>query len=116
VDSTYGISSTASQGYNTVTRYLDTALKTPTGQRIHKFYLDGKKQAVDIHNEAVRLKKINDEEAKKCTCETVGPNGECHCAPGSCACDGCKRTAAEKAAAPAVPEASGSASEKVTYQ
>jgi len=116
MDTTYGISSTASQGYNTVTRYLDTALKTSTGQQIHKFYLDGKKQAVDIHNEAVRLKKIKEDEAKKCTCESAGSYGTCQCSPGSCGCDGCKKTASEKTAAPIVPEASTSTSEKVTYQ
>ena len=43
MDTTYGVSDKANQGYNTVARYLDQALSTPTGQKIHSFYLDGKK-------------------------------------------------------------------------
>ncbi|KAK6524933.1 hypothetical protein TWF281_011823 [Arthrobotrys megalospora] len=124
MDDTYQISSRANTGLNTVTRYLDGALNTPTGQKIHKFYLDGKKQVVDIHNEAVRLKGIKDKNEAKCTCATAGPDGECHCAPGSCTCDGCKKAGAaktEKSEVPppgyeATPGASTSTSEKVTYQ
>lgn len=115
MDNTYGVSTRASTGLNTVSRYLDTALSTATGQKIHKFYQDGRKQVLDIHEEALRLKKIKADEEKKCTCATVGADGQCKCAPGSCACDGCKRANAEKQAA---PEASGSSSipEKVSYQ
>ncbi|KAK6346330.1 hypothetical protein TWF730_010656 [Orbilia blumenaviensis] len=62
MDESYQITNRANTGLNTVTRYLDGALHTPTGQKIHKFYLDGKKQVIDIHNEAVRLKSIKDKE------------------------------------------------------
>ncbi|KAK6540045.1 hypothetical protein TWF694_008876 [Orbilia ellipsospora] len=119
MDNTYGVSTRATQGYNTLTRYLDQALSTPTGQKVHKFYQDGRKQVLDIHNEAVRLKQIKAAEEKKCTCETAGPNGECNCAPGACACDGCKKINSEKAASGPVPvatEATASTSEKATYQ
>ncbi|EPS43529.1 hypothetical protein H072_2467 [Dactylellina haptotyla CBS 200.50] len=131
MDSTYGVSDKATQGYNTVTRYLDQALSTAPGQRIHKFYQVGEKQVLDIHNEAMRLKKMKADEERKCTCDTAGPNGECNCAPGSCACSGCKKVTAEKAAAAssssssaapplyeAIPSASAPAptGEKATYQ
>lgn len=125
MDDTYKITSRANTGLNTVSRYLDGALNTPTGQKIHKFYLDGKKQVVDIHNEAVRLKGIKERQEAKCTCATAGPNGECHCAPGSCTCDGCKKVgaaSAEKSGDVPPPSyesgagASTSTSEKVTYQ
>ncbi|KAK6497476.1 hypothetical protein TWF481_011884 [Arthrobotrys musiformis] len=125
MDESYQITNRANTGLNTVTRYLDEALSTPTGQKIHKFYLDGKKQVIDIHNEAVRLKEIKDKQEAKCTCATAGPNGECHCAPGSCSCDGCKKVGAastEKSGDVPPPSyepgagASTSTSEKVTYQ
>ncbi|KAK6353101.1 hypothetical protein TWF696_005091 [Orbilia brochopaga] len=115
MDQSYGISDRASQGYNTVARYFENALGTPTGKKVHTFYENTRKEVLDIHNEALRLKKLKEPQGAKCTCETAGPEGECHCAPGSCACDGCKKNAAEKTATPEIaPEASSSTSEKVT--
>lgn len=124
MDESYKITDRAHTGLNTVTRYFDEALNTPTGQKIHKFYLDGKKQVIDIHNEAVRLKEIKEKHEAKCTCATAGPNGECRCAPGACACDGCKKIGAAKTEKSDVPPpnyeptagASTSTAEKVTYQ
>ncbi|KAF3927031.1 hypothetical protein ABW21_db0206819 [Orbilia brochopaga] len=121
MDQSYGISDRASQGYSTLTRYFDSALETPTGKKVHAFYDGASKQVLDIHNEALRLKnlKAGQTGAAKCTCETAGPEGQCNCTPGTCACDGCKKNAAEKTAAPEIaPEASTStaADEKVTYQ
>ncbi|KAJ6263506.1 hypothetical protein Dda_2070 [Drechslerella dactyloides] len=99
MDTTYGISDRATQGYNTVARYLDNALTTPTGQKVHTFYQSTKKEVLDIHNEAVRLKNMNQGQREKCTCENTAQDGTCTCAPGSCACDGCKKNvAADKAA------------------
>ncbi|KAF3926961.1 hypothetical protein ABW20_dc0108130 [Dactylellina cionopaga] len=98
MDSSYGVSTKTSQGFNTISRYFDTALSTPTGQKIHKFYLNGAKQAGEIHEEALRLKKLKEGSPAKCTCTTAGPNGECNCAAGACECEGCKKNIAEKAA------------------
>ncbi|KAF3929598.1 hypothetical protein ABW19_dt0208989 [Dactylella cylindrospora] len=116
-DSTYGISNKANQGYHTITRYFETALETPTGRKLRKFYEDGSKQVLDIHTEARRLADLRIAEAHACTCEGAGPDGKCNCsmfgsrrktfsevmktriaeldlaqfvAPGTCACAGCK--------------------------
>lgn len=65
MDSTYGISTKATQGYNTVTRYLETALNTPTGQKVRTFYEEGQKQVLDIHAEARRLADLKAAEEAK---------------------------------------------------
>jgi len=124
MDSTYGITTKANTGYSTAQRYLESALNTPTGQRVRAFYEKGSKQIFDIHSEARRLADLKAAEAHKCTCESAGPEGQCNCAPGSCSCTGCKaKTAAaassssEKPAPEYTPMAStASTSEKVTYQ
>lgn len=63
-DTSYGISTRANQGYNTVARYFETALNTPTGQRVRAFYEKGSKQVLDIHHEARRLADLRAESTK----------------------------------------------------
>ncbi|EWC47078.1 hypothetical protein DRE_03447 [Drechslerella stenobrocha 248] len=95
MDDTYGISKGATQGYNTVARYLDTALTTPVGQKVHAFYETTVKEVQDIHNEALRLKSLKEGAAEGSTTETP----------------------ADAAAAPDAPVASTSTpAEKVVYQ
>jgi len=62
-DNTYKISDRANQGLNTIQRYFETSLSTPTGQKVRDFYTQVHKQAMDIHNEAQRLKELKKKEA-----------------------------------------------------
>jgi len=117
-DSTYGISTKANQGYNTAQRYLESALNTPTGQRVRTFYEKTSKQVMDIHSEARRIADLKVAETSKCTCETANADGKCNCTPGTCNCAGCKnaRTSEKPATETAPAPVASSSSEKSTYQ
>lgn len=110
VDNTYGVQNRALSGYNTVARYFESALNTPTGQKVRDFYTKQSKQVLDIHSEARRLADLKKEEAGegssstwekagapvpagegKTKCGCSGNEGVCKCAPGACACAGCQK-------------------------
>jgi len=107
VDNTYGVQNRAMTGYNTITRYFESALNTPTGQKVRDFYTKGQKQVMDIHSEARRLADIRKQEGSgsgegkstepvpagdgKTKCQCAGNEGVCKCAPGACACAGCQK-------------------------
>jgi len=87
VDTTYGVSDKAMQGVNVFQRYFEKALNTPTGQKVRSFYEVGHKTAMDIHNEAMRLKKLRENKGGECTCG--GESGKCTCPEGQCNCATC---------------------------
>lgn len=87
VDNAYGVTDKAHQGYNVFQRYFERAMNTPTGQKIRSFYEQGQKNVLDIHNEAMRLKKMRDEKSSECTCG--GESGKCNCPEGKCTCSTC---------------------------
>ena len=55
IDSKYGLSERANSAWLGLGSYYEKATSTPTGQRLHQFYLQGDKQVRDVHNEARRL-------------------------------------------------------------
>jgi len=88
MDNTYGVTNKANQGLNTVSRYFESALNTPTGQKVRDFYTMGSKQVLDIHNEAKRLKDLK---VKDANCVCGGEGGTCNCPGGNCTCAGCSQ-------------------------
>jgi len=88
VDTTYGVTEKAQQGINVFQRYFEKAINTPTGQKVRSFYEAGQKTAMDIHNEAMRLKKLRENKAEGCVCG--GESGKCTCPAGECTCATCK--------------------------
>ncbi|KAI9855996.1 MAG: hypothetical protein M1813_009321 [Trichoglossum hirsutum] len=58
VDTAYGVSNKANAGWRSLSHYFEKALGTPTGQRVRSFYTQSEKQALDIHNEALRLANL----------------------------------------------------------
>lgn len=44
-----------SKGWDWMSKYIDLAKQTDTGSRIHKFYSEVEKSALDVHGEAKRL-------------------------------------------------------------
>lgn len=101
VDSTYGVTTKANSGYNTITRYFESALSTPTGQKVREFYTKSQKQVMDIHAEARRLADLKADKTK-CTCG--GEGGKCNCPDGKCSCSGCSKrnTSSSEKSDPAV--------------
>jgi len=122
VDEAYQISSKATSGYNVANRYFQSALGTPTGQKVRDFYVQSSKQILDIHSEARRLADLRKAEQEgqakstnpsggssagapsagaptsgKQTCTCGGNEGQCTCAPGTCQCDPCKANRAADA-------------------
>ncbi|KAF2725031.1 hypothetical protein K431DRAFT_281501 [Polychaeton citri CBS 116435] len=119
VDSRYGITERAQAGWRGLSSYFEKAGETPTGQKIRAFYLEGQKQVLDVHNEALHLaslkkgdqksspesasattttgrsaeeaelEKIDESGHTKCNCG--GVDGKCPCEPGKCACTGCSK-------------------------
>ncbi|EKG20059.1 hypothetical protein MPH_02634 [Macrophomina phaseolina MS6] len=132
VDSKYAISQKAGAGWRGLTSYFDKALGTPTGQKLRKFYEQGNKQVIDVHNEARHLadlkkqqqaqqqpgeasgttKTPSAEEAEmevipgteKTKCNCGATSEKCPCEPGKCACAGCAKST-ETAAASEKPAA-----------
>jgi len=58
LDDKYSVSKQASQAWNSLGSYFDQALSTPTGQQLRKFYEQGNKQVIDVHNEARHLANL----------------------------------------------------------
>lgn len=54
-DETYKVSDQAKSRFEKLQQYFQSALGTPTGQRVRDFYTSAQKQVLDIHNEARRL-------------------------------------------------------------
>lgn len=65
-------------------KYFDSAVNSPLGQRIHKYYQSLAGDVKDVHEEAVRLAKIKKEEAEK-EKQTVAGAGTTGDIPGSTA-------------------------------
>lgn len=61
-DQSYGVTQRATSVFNSLSSYFEKATNTPTGQKLVKFYTDGQRQAVDIHNEARRLAELKKEQ------------------------------------------------------
>jgi hypothetical protein len=105
MDTKYGVSEKTMGAWAGLSSYFESALNTPTGQKIRQFYVEGDKQVRDVHNEARRLadlkagKTASEPETVQGTNKTVctcgGSDGVCKCAPGQCACAGCSKASAE---------------------
>lgn len=122
VDSKYGVTDRAMGAWRGLNSYFERALGTPTGQRLRKFYEEGNKQVVDVHNEARHLadlkagkssgsnnnnnnntlETVPGTDRTKCNC--AADEGNCPCEPGKCACASCGKN----------PEANSSANEEKT--
>ncbi len=116
VDNKYGVTDRAVGAWRGLSSYFERALGTPTGQRLRKFYEDGNKQVVDVHNEARHLadlksgkgsgsdsnnmETIPGTDRTKCNC--AADEGNCPCEPGKCACASCGKN----------PEAKSGSAEK----
>lgn len=58
LDDKYAVTKSASSAWNSLGSYFDSALSTPTGQKLRKFYEQGNKQVIDVHNEARHLANL----------------------------------------------------------
>jgi len=58
LDDKYAVTKSASSAYNSLGSYFDSALSTPTGQKLRQFYQQGNKQVIDVHNEARHLANL----------------------------------------------------------
>ncbi|KOS19921.1 Protein vip1 [Escovopsis weberi] len=59
---TYGLQQRATTLFGGLNSFFEQAKDTPTGRRIAKFYVDGSKEARDIHDEARRLAELKKQE------------------------------------------------------
>jgi len=57
-DDKYAVSAKVGAAWNGLSSYFDAASSTPTGQKLRKFYEDGNKQVLDVHNEARYLANL----------------------------------------------------------
>jgi len=57
-DDKYAVTKSATNAWNSLSSYFDSALSTPTGQKLRKFYEEGNKQVIDVHNEARHLANL----------------------------------------------------------
>jgi hypothetical protein len=57
-DDKYAVTAKVNTAWNGLYSYYDKATSTPTGQKLRKFYEDGAKQAIDVHNEARHLANL----------------------------------------------------------
>jgi RNA recognition motif-containing protein len=57
-DEKYQVSQKASSAWDTMNSYFESALSTPTGQKLRNFYTEGEKQVIDVHNEARHLANL----------------------------------------------------------
>lgn len=115
IDSKYGLTDRANSAWLGLGSYYEKATSTPTGQRLHQFYLQGDKQVRDVHNEARRLadlkagKSTNTAEkvsgTDKTVCKCGAESGNCPCPPGHCACENCAKS--DPSAVSEVKEAAG---------
>jgi len=58
IDDKYSVSKSATQAWNSLGSYFDSGINTPTGQKLRKFYDQGSKQVIDVHNEARHLANL----------------------------------------------------------
>jgi len=58
LDDKYAVSKSATSAWNSLGSYFDSALSTPTGQKLRQFYAQGNKQVIDVHNEARHLANL----------------------------------------------------------
>jgi hypothetical protein len=54
-DEKYGVTQKTGNAWNTLYSYFDSAINTPSGQKLRNFYAVGEKQVLDVHNEARHL-------------------------------------------------------------
>jgi len=57
-DDRVGLSRSATVAWNGFHSYFDKAINTDTGRKLRKFYEEGNKQVVDVHNEARHLANL----------------------------------------------------------
>jgi hypothetical protein len=57
-DDRAGLSRSATMAWNGVHSYFDKAINTETGRKLRKFYEEGNKQVIDVHNEARHLANL----------------------------------------------------------
>lgn len=89
-DEKYGVTQKAYGAWAGLNSYFESALNTPTGQKVRAFYVEGDKQVRDVHNEARRLADLKSGKhqpeslagSEKTVCSCGGAEGVCGCAPG----------------------------------
>jgi hypothetical protein len=57
-DDRAGLTRSATMAWNGVHSYFDKAINTDTGRKLRKFYEEGNKQVIDVHNEARHLANL----------------------------------------------------------
>lgn len=55
VDQKLGVTNMATASWQGLNSYFEKAIETPTGQKLRRFYDQGQKQVIDVHNEARHL-------------------------------------------------------------
>jgi len=101
VDQQYAVTDKVQAGWASLNSYFEKAMGTPTGQKLRRFYEQGNKQVVDVHNEARHLADLKKSEKNKpepvaegsdrTKCNCGSESGKCTCAPGTCACSDCAK-------------------------
>jgi len=85
VDASYGITNRAMGVWAGLGSYFEKATNTPTGRRVVKFYEDGKKEVLDVHNEARRLAELKKAETDEAAEKDGGAKAHAETAPGAAA-------------------------------
>jgi len=75
LDGKYAVSSKATSAWNSLGSYFDSALNTPTGQKVRDFYVQGNKQVIDVHNEARHLANLKSGKSGNGSESTTAPTG-----------------------------------------
>jgi len=57
-DEKYGVTRSATSAWNSLNSYFESAVNTPSGQKLRNFYEVGNKQVLDVHNEARHLANL----------------------------------------------------------
>lgn len=70
MDAKLGVSQTAASTWSGLSSYFDSALNTPTGQKLRNFYEVGNKQVIDVHNEARHLANLKSGKTNASSAET----------------------------------------------
>jgi len=102
MDDKYGVTKSAASTWNSLSSYFDSALNNPTGHRLRKFYEQGNKQVVDVHNEARHLANLKSGKTGTSSAET--PAAPAPAAPASAP----SSETPANASAPVPPPAAGS--------
>lgn len=77
VDAKYQVSAKGNSAWTSLNSYFESALETPTGQKLRQFYAEGEKQVLDVHNEARRLADLKSGKAQDL--HTVGAGDRTQC-------------------------------------